>query len=151
MGREGAVILRTGTLCCAQHRLAPYAVHSTDGHLMLFTAQTGTLCCSQHRLTPYAVHSTYWHLMLCTAQTGTLCCAQHRLAPYAVHSTDCHLMMCTTQTGTLCCAQHRLSRLTCMHVQGYQLRRQFPSLYSAIPVNVRADCQSADAVPFQML
>jgi len=65
---------------------------------MLCTAETRTLCCAPHRLTPYAVHSTDWLLMLYTAQTGTLCGAQHRLAPYAVNSTDWHLMLCTAQT-----------------------------------------------------
>jgi len=138
----GAVILRTGTVCCALHRLAQWAVHCTDWHLMLCTAQNGTMGCALHKLAPYAVHRTEWHLMLCTAQTGTLCCAPHRLAPYAVHRTDWHLMLCTAQTGS-----------PYMYVQKYQriLRRRFPSLSSAVPGKVRADCQSADAVLFHTL
>jgi hypothetical protein len=122
MERVGAVILRTGTLCCAPHRLVPYAVHCTDWHNGLCTAQAGTLCCAPHRLAQWAVHRTGWYLMLCTAQTGTLCDEPQTGSPY-------------------------------MYVQEYQriLRRRFPSLSSAIPGDVRADCQSADAVPFQTL
>jgi hypothetical protein len=115
-GRVGAVILRTGTLCCEPHRLAPWAVYRTDWL---------DLCCAPQRLAPFAVHRTVWHLILCTGQTSS---------PYSVHCTDWHHGLCTAQTGS-----------PYLYVQGYQ-RRRFPSLSSAIPLNVATDFQSADPV-----
>lgn len=75
--------------------------YCTYWQLMLCTAQTGTICCAPHRLAPYAVQHIDSHLMLCTAQTDTLWCAPHRLAPYAVHRTDwlALILMCRDISG----------------------------------------------------